>query len=322
VQKLVLSIAQCDNTYVTSVDTAVCTQGWEALGGDTLGWLLDPDRPNLQWRVLVDLVGRPPDSPAVHRARGGANVSEPVASLLAELHPDGGWDTDTPFWSAHEGPGWRLIAAVQWGADLEDPRLHAASEHLLETAPGEGGLESIAGQGPDPVVSARALEALTMLGWGKHARVQEMIAWFEATPDWEDDPSVAVAVLNVGDAADRSTLVERAVLGLGMRLVVSGGNNLTTLGHPNFHRTDLAEIFFSMAKAGVGFESDWSGPLERLQKVQDSSGRWDRISSSPATLGLPAQRQPSKWVTLKATRAMLTYAVDACLPRVFPYPPK
>lgn len=307
---------------MTSSENAVCTQGWEALRGDALGWLLDPDRPNLQWRVLVDLVGRPSDSPAVRRARGGANACEPVASLLIDLHPDGRWATDTPFWSAHEGPGWRLIAAVQWGADPEDPRLHAAAERLLETAPGEGGLEATGGQGPDPAVTARALEALTTLGWERHNRVQELFAWFEATPGWEDDPSVAVAVLNASNAANRSVLSERAVSGLGSRLVVSGGNNLTTLGHPNFHRTDLAEIFFAMAKAEVEFTPEWCGPLERLQKVQDGAGRWDRISSSPSTLGLNENSQPSRWVTLKATVALLAYAVEAGLPRVFPQRPQ
>ena len=70
-----------------------CGSGWEALRGDSLAWLLDEARPNLQWRVLVELIGRPLDSPAVRRARGAANGVEPLASLLAELHSDGGWLT-------------------------------------------------------------------------------------------------------------------------------------------------------------------------------------------------------------------------------------
>ncbi len=124
---------------------SACTQGWEALRGDSLDWLLDPARPNLHWRVLVELVGRPTDSPAVRRARGGANAVEPVASLLADLHPDGGWATTVPRWSVYNGPGWRLVAAVAWGADPDDPRLHAASERLLQARPGRGRTGEAAG---------------------------------------------------------------------------------------------------------------------------------------------------------------------------------
>ena len=72
-----------------------CIDAWESLRGDPLPWLLDPNRPNLHWRVLTELVGRPPESPAVVRARGGADAVEPIASLIADLQPDGTWASDT-----------------------------------------------------------------------------------------------------------------------------------------------------------------------------------------------------------------------------------
>ncbi|MEE4271313.1 MAG: hypothetical protein V2I67_06550 [Thermoanaerobaculales bacterium] len=302
-------------------DPPVCAEGWEALCGDSLPWLLDETRPNLLWRVLVELVGRPTDSPAVRRARSGANACSPVADLLKDLQPDGSWSSDSSFWADHRGPGWRLLAAVQWGADPEDPRLHAASERLLLEAPGEGGLAEKAGAESDVVVTARTLEAMADLGWCRHARVQEWLAWFEATEVWEDDPSAAVAVLRAGAACDRSGLRDRAVAALDQRLICSGGNNLTTLGHPNFHRTDLAEIFAAFVEVGVPYRDGWDRILAKLQRVQDSKGRWDRVSSVPKMLGLPGSHEPSHWITLKATRALLTYAVEARLPRAFPLPP-
>jgi len=301
--------------------SVTCSQTWEALRGDSLGWLLDPERPNLHWRVLVELVGRPAESPAVRRARGGANAAEPVASLLAELHPDGGWATDTPMWSLYGGPGWRLIAAVQWGADPEDPRLHAASERLLEIAPGEGGLVRPRSEEPDPELTARALEAIVELGWGKHRRVQEWFAWFDETADWENDPRVAVAVLTASRGGVRPALEARAVDGLGQTLVASRGNNFTTFGHPNLLRTDLAEILAALSRAGVGWRREWRRLLKKLQGRQDWYGRWSRVSPIPRTLAVNEPEPPSRWITLKATKAMLTYAVDAELPRFFPYPP-
>ena len=302
--------------------STVCTQSWEALRGDSLGWLLDERRPNLNWRVLVELVGRPVDSPAARRARGGANAAEPVASLLSDLHPDGEWATTTPLWTPYAGPGWRLIAAVQWGADPEDPRLHAASERVLETAPGEGGLVRPRSVEPDPKLTARALEAMVVLGWGKHRRVQEWFAWFDETVGWENDPIVAAAVLAASRGGVRPALQNRAVDGLGRGLVASRGANFTTFGQPNLLRTDLAEIFANMAAAGVEFRREWRRLLKKLQSRQGGKGRWLRLSPVPRSLSVPETDQPSRWITLKATKAMLTYAVEAELPRLFPFPPK
>jgi len=286
---------------------STCTQPWEALRADSLGWLLDQGRPNLHWRVLVDLVGRPADSPAVRRARGGANAAEPVAGLLTDLHPNGEWATREPTWKRDTGPGWRLVAAVQWGADPEDPRLHAASERVLDTAPGDGGLSRSTNARPDPQLTSRALETMIALGWLKHPRVQEWLAWFEATDDWHDDPVVCAAVL--GSAAGRETLSESAVGGITRALTRARGD-LRNPAHPNLEKTDLAEILAGLASAGIRWRPDWRTGLADLQALQDDRGRWsaDRPEASP-------------WVTLKATKALLTYAVDAGLPRFFPYPP-
>ncbi len=195
--------------------------GWEALSGDPLPWLLDEQRPNLLWRVLVELVGRPADSTAVARARGGANAAEPVASLLAELHPDGSWASDRPLWSRYAGPGWRLVAAVAWGADPGDPRLHVAGERMLASAPGDGGFAPRAGAPPALLLTARLVQAAIELGFGRHLRVQEALAWMEETPGaWSSDRrqrTVAGAVLSAALAIrpelGRQPLRDRAAAG-------------------------------------------------------------------------------------------------------------
>jgi len=210
---------------------------------------------------------------------------------------------------------------VQWGADPEDPRLHAASERVLETAPGEGGLVRPRSEEPDPQLTARALEAMVDLGWGKHRRVHEWLAWFDETAGWENDPRVAVAVLAASRGGVRAALQNRAVDGLGRRLVASRGNNFTTFGHPNLLRTDLAEIFANLAAAGVEFRREWRRLLKKLQNRQGGKGRWLRLSPVPRSLSVPETEQPSRWITLKATRAMLAYAIEAELPRLFPQRP-
>ncbi len=95
----------------------------------------------------------------------------------------------------------------------------------------------------------------------------------------------------------------------------------TRIGHPNLLRTDLAEVFSTFASAAVGWRAEWRPALARLQRFQREEGRWRRSSAIPQSLGVEA-RQPSKWITFKATKALLAYAVEAELPRLFPFPPR
>ncbi len=305
--------------------------------GDPTPWLLDPSRPNLHWRVLTDVIGRPADSPAVVRARGGANAVEPVANLLEDLLPDGSWGGDAALWDAFGGPGWRLLAAVRWGADPTDPRLHAASQRLLEAAPGTGGFAPGEGGEAEAGLTARVLQALARLGWCRHSRFQEALAWLdEAAPQsadggWLTDGRGACAVTPVAlldaltacDAVNRTALRERAVHAV--RSAVTGmGDDLWLLGFPNFDRTDAAEACAVLARADASWDPVMFPALERLQQLQLEGGRWARGVGVPETLPVgvrPLTGEPSRWITLEAVTAILHYAVAAGLPRMFPQKP-
>jgi hypothetical protein len=239
------------------------SDAWESLTGDPLPWLLDPERSNLHWRVLVELVGRPADSPAVVRARGGANAVEPIASLLRDLHPDGTWAGDSSMWPMYSGCGWRLLAAVQWGADPTDPRLQAAADVLLATAPGEGGFSLREGGPPSSWLTARVLHASAELGWYRHPRIQEAIAWLdegaEQHPDggWRliDGDGVAggcdvtavalLAALTASGDDRRRSLKDRAIDSL-VRGFDSLGGGGRTLAHPCLEHTDPAEVLSTL----------------------------------------------------------------------------
>jgi len=315
--------------------------GWEALKSDPLPWLLDPSRPNLHWRVLTDFVHRPPASRAVATARGGSNAVNPVAALLEDLLADGSWACRTPYWEKFSGPGWRLAAAARWGADATDPRLHAASKRLLEEAPGVGGFAFRDGDDASPWLTARALQALAGLGWCRHARFQEAVAWLdEAAPRsadgaWlgsgGDDDSIACGVtpvalldaLTVCGDDNRTKLSERAVGAVASSLAAAG-EDFFLLGYPNFDRTDAAEGLFALARAGARLDENVTGALSRLQDLQRDGSRWERNIEVPKTLPIgqyPRTGEPSKWITLEAAAAILHYAVEAGLPRRFPQKP-
>jgi hypothetical protein len=313
---------------------------WEALRGDPLAWLLDERRPNLHWRVLIELVGRPEDSPAVLRARGGASAAEPVATLLADLQPDGTWSTDEPWWAMGSGPGWRLLAAVQWGADPTDPRLHEASARLLADAPGEGGFSPTGGEPPQPWLTARILQALVGLGWSSHQRCQEALAWLEEAAPTSDDggwlrggagtsgevcavtPVALLAALTSG-AGDRRTGLRNRCVAATLNLL-SRGRAEASLGHPNLDRTDFAEALWALARAGAEVGEGGRSALRALQDRQLQGGRWPRDLGVPAGLpvaGVASAGEASHWLTLRSAVAVLHYAVAAELPRMFPQKP-
>jgi hypothetical protein len=294
--------------------------------------LLDDSSPNLHWRVLVELIGRPLGSPAVERARGGANASGPVASLLRELHPDGEWSTDEERWSPDGGPGWRLVAAAQWGADPGDPRLRAACELELEMNPGVGGFATRDGEPESERLTARLVQALAELGFCRHLRFQEALAWLEETDEvWTSGdaalelPAAVLGALASCEGVRRDRLRERAVQAA-VEGLVRQDVELEMLGHPNLGRSDLAELLWALARAGVAYRPELAGALERLQALQLDGGRWPRRSEVSDGLPLspsvrPEAGRPSRWVTLRAVVAMNAYAVEAGIQRRFPEKP-
>jgi len=315
--------------------------GWEALTNDPMPWLLDPSRPNLHWRVLTDLVGRPPESRAVASARGGSNAVNPVATLLEELLPDGSWACETPFWERYSGPGWRLVAATGLGADATDPRLQAASRRVLDEAPGEGGFALDEGQKPSAWLTSRVLQSLSALGGCRHLRFQEAVAWLdEEAPrsedggwlafgsDGEDAECTATAValldaLSACGGSNRDALGERAADSV-RRFLAAMTDGAFALGHPNLDRTDAAEAFAVLARSGVSWDPVMLPALERLQQRQLDGGRWARDVEVPESLPIgepPRAGVASKWITLEAATAVLHYAVEAGLPRRFPQKP-
>jgi hypothetical protein len=257
-----------------------------------------------------------------------------VASLLADLHPDGSWVTSADTWTRYSGPGWRLTAAVAWGADPRDPRLQAAVDRLLETVTGEGGIAPHPGAHPSPWLTARTVRMVAEIGWVRHPRCQEGLAWLEEpTTSWgsrEAERAVTAVATLAALAAEpglrRPPLERRAVDALLEVLSPGGRGALRRLGHPNLGRTDLAEILWALAMAGVPASPALRGSLRRLQDLQRSDGRWRRTAAVPATLPLepacrPRTGEESRWITLRATVALLHYAVEVGLPRLFPTKP-
>lgn len=301
---------------------------WRHLRGDPSRFLLDDEEPGVVWRALLDLLGRPADSPAVHRARTAARESGLAAAMLAEQSSFGYWGSPTAYGAHWSGTAWHVIALAALGADPEDPRVERGAETLLEEVqPRSGGFATAKRNQPSPCFTAEVCSALARLGFGHHPRVREAIAWLVAQAaaenGWECEdeghsldhccPVASVAALRlvgelpVHERAGLATLAQRAaapLLARGLFLDGQAPRGWQLLGHPNLSRTDLADALYALAMVRWPSEATIKRALLALLARQDSEGRWQQQHKGP--WGEPIG-QPSRWVTLKALVATAAY---------------
>lgn len=315
------------------VDAEICRQGWEALRADPLPWLLNTDNPAAASQTLMHVVGRPAQSQAVARARGGANAAVPISGLLSDLQPDGRWEGPSGYWELVEGGGWRTVAAVQLGADPADPRLQATAEVLAgdlsshsERSPADVGVLQV-------VAIGRGVCALSQLGWRGDPRFVELMAWLEAwvteSQAGETQALVSACILQGLCASDQiggRAMLENRCAEILCEYLGSVGRTETGLSMPNLKTTDAGEALWSLAIAGRELEPRVVPVLRSLQERQDEQGRWRQETESGelATIGghpglTPGGANP--WLTARMVRVMQAFAVKYCLPRAFPQKP-
>jgi hypothetical protein len=205
----------------------------------------------------------------------------------------------------------------------------------LEALGPHGGIAVNENTEPSLPLTARVLHALAELGWCRHPRFLEALAWLEQeTSTWDLDPTEGCAVTSAGVLATltscsmlrRVALAHRVTAVLGDHLGRGGVGAWRRLGYPNLLRTDHAEVLWVLARAAVPFDGRMEDPLRWLQGAQLVGGRWMRRHAVPRTLPIadaerPSPGQPSRWLTLRAVVAIAAYAVAAGLPRLFPNKP-
>lgn len=316
-------------------------QGWEALRWDPLRWLLSEEAgAGVQWRVLVELFHRPADSVAVRRARGGVGVWPPIASLLDPLQPDGSWNQSEREWQRFRGGVWRLVAAVELGADPDDPRLREACRRVLVSDE----LHGIADDG-DPCEAARVLNAASRLGWSSDPTFLEVAQRLARRPEaadggWECSRAAhagsgsscsvtAVATLGAADHYQHPALAPIRGRAAEMLLVNDlwvgrrAPRDWWRPTHPRLLSTDVIEACWAFARATPSGEPRMTAALARVQEMQDDRARWTTLRPPVQSVPIPVaerpkQGTPCRFLTLEAVAALLRLAVPLGLPRLFP----
>ncbi len=162
-------------------------QDWrQLLNGDPLPWLLEPECPAVRHLALQLLLERSEDDPEVVDARDRAMNSDPIASILANQHPEGYWVKPGHGYSPkYTGTIWSIIFLDQLGANGTDVRVQAGCEYVLShatTKSGGFGLIGSATKRPSPssvvhCLNGNLLRALIGLGWLDDERVGQAIDW-------------------------------------------------------------------------------------------------------------------------------------------------
>ena len=308
---------------------------WRHLRGDPTRFLLCDDEPGATWRTLVAVLHRPPDSPAVIRARLAARERGAAAAILASRNEFETWGSPAAYGARWVGSAWHLSALAQLGADPDDPRLGGAVEVLLDTLhPAAGGFATARRGDCSPCFTAEMCAALIRLGFRHHPRVREAVAWLSAEftrgagfvcRDGGHTAGggcvvAAVAVLRLLaelPAGERTQLrrFARAVADwvLERDLFVSGEapRGWLELAHPNLGRSDLLEALAALARIDEPPSRPILAALLGIMARQDGAGCWRQQLRVAFGEGVGER---SRWLTIKALTALAAYG-DALAPR-------
>ena len=119
----------------------------DALKGDALSWLLEPESPGVRYLALRDLLDRSMADAELHVARTVAHRDGPIADVLAEMNEAGYWMKPGPGYNPkYRSTVWSVILLAQLGASVdEDPRVALACAYLLDHALTSGGQFTLSG---------------------------------------------------------------------------------------------------------------------------------------------------------------------------------
>ncbi|MGA9396729.1 MAG: hypothetical protein WBV22_00600 [Anaerolineaceae bacterium] len=111
------------------------------LNNDPLPWLLEEDNPAARYLALRDIVYLHENNTELITARKAAHQHGPIATILAEMHPDGYWlEPGSGYLPKYRSTVWSLILLASLGANVtEDPRIQKAVDYCLDNSLASGG---------------------------------------------------------------------------------------------------------------------------------------------------------------------------------------
>ena len=266
-----------------------------------LTWLLGDDQPSVQYRTLVELLGRSPTDPEVRAAKARIATVGWVPEILSERAPGGWWVGPKSYYTPkYLATNWKLIVLSDLGVTralirfgyADDRRVRRTLDWLVASADPKGGWSC----------------------WGSGRNLDS----------WE-----GLSALAAYPRARRSAAMERAIergaeFFLERELHRQGERYAPwyRFHYPVHYYYDLLVGLELLTSLGYGSDPRLRYALEVLRRRRRADGRWNLDAVHPDVEGPPAafyrthpsQRpipwsleapgQPSKIVTLTALKVL------------------
>lgn len=296
-----------------------------SLRGDPFPWLLEEENPSARYLTLRCLLGHPEEDSCVTEARMAIPEWPPVREILALMDPVDFWGrADRPFYGGAVGTQAVLHLLAELGQP-STPELQAACENLLKHGQHEKGGFTYDGT-PGRIFlcyTGNAIRTLLCFGYLGDRRIKRALKYLAArstTPGGLTCPyaggercqwgiTKALGAFAALPADERTPDHMRAVRTLADAVLDHEfdfeGRDARWLefGFPLDYQSDLVELCDILARLGYGTDPRLERLLEMVVAAQTGEGRWVKEYGTRA-LRMERRGQPSKWVTIRALRAI------------------
>ena len=307
-------------------------KGWQGvLKADAIPWLLEGDNPSARYLTLRYLLDCGEWDSQVVETRAGLPAWPPVREILDMMDPADLWGrADRPFYGGAMGTHATLSLLAELGL-ARIPPLEAACENLLKYGQHKsGGFTYDAGEytrgTPGRILlcyTGSAICTLIAFGYLEDPRLAQALEYLVArslAPDGLACPyadgqecqwgiAKGLAAFAALPAADRTAERMEAVEWLANAVLDHGfdfeGRDARWLdfGFPLNYQSDLVELGDALARLGYGPDPRTRRLLDLVLAAQTDDGRWIKRYGT-RVFQVEEQGQPSKWITMRALRAL------------------
>ncbi len=292
--------------------------------------------PSVRLRALTELLGRPPDDPAVISARRQLGRSGWAAEILRRQHPRGQWESARvgrrPLYRPkYIATNWCMLVLSDLGVRGTHPRIKKATELFLRTYshPSAG----LGHGGGEICFTGNSVRMMARFGHLSDRRVQRSIQWIVRAqkPDggwhcfpsktgtldgWEGMAAFAAVPEDLRSSEVEESIERGAEFYLDRGLLREGQGRYAPwerLHYPVHYYYDLLVGLDFLTALGYGHDKRIRPALDLLERMRNPDGTWDLdrlhpdsedpnypIRRSYYPFGLEIPGTPSRWITTTA----------------------
>jgi hypothetical protein len=273
-----------------------------------LDWLLEPDQPAVQYRTLVQLLGRRESDSDVKKARSRIGRVGWAAELLRRQKPKGYWERREPrtvaeyvdflYFPPYLSTNWHALVLAELGMDSKDPRIRRVADLLFEyklrlSSPFNFYHEEVC-------IVGNCARTLTCFGFGDDRRVRKLYDWLiedqradggwscsQGTPGtldaWEALAAFAVVPRSARSPAMTRAIERGAEFYLRRQLFREGAryDPWFRLHYPSHYLYDILVGLDVLTELGYGGELRLRPAVDLLLKKRRPDGTWSLDRQHP-----------------------------------------